>query len=107
MSVQQLGPCDTVRLEWTASGQHTGRTDLPLTLEGERHARQIAADLNGHQFGLVLTSQLRRAREACRLAGCGECAIVDTNLSERDYGDYESRTTTKIQKCDVVGLCGV
>jgi len=83
--------------EWSASGQHTGRTDLPLTLEGKLHARQIAGFLNGRGFALVLTSPLQRARETCRLAGYGESAIIDANLREWDYGEYEGRTTPEIQ----------
>jgi broad specificity phosphatase PhoE len=83
--------------EWTASGQHTGRTDLPLTLEGKLHARQIGGFLNGRGFVLVLTSPLQRARETCRLAGYGDSAIIDANLREWDYGEYEGRTTPEIQ----------
>lgn len=83
--------------EWSATGQHTGRTDLPLTLEGKLHARQIGGLLNGRAFALVLTSPLQRARETCRLAGYGESAIVDANLQEWDYGEYEGRTTPEIQ----------
>src|SRR5260370_34715199 len=84
--------------EWSASGRHTGRTDLPLTLEGKLHARQIAGFLNGRPFGLVLTSPLQRARETCRLAGYGASAIADANLLEWDYGDYEGRTAAEIRK---------
>ena len=83
--------------EWSATGQHTGRTDLPLTLEGKLHARQIGGFLNGRGFVLVLTSPLQRARETCRLAGYGESAIIDANLREWDYGEYEGRTTPEIQ----------
>src|SRR5258708_3596736 len=83
--------------EWSATGQHTGRTDLPLTLEGKLHARQIGGFLNGRGFALVLTSPLQRARETCRLAGYGESAIIDANLREWDYGEYEGRTTPEIQ----------
>jgi broad specificity phosphatase PhoE len=83
--------------EWSASGQHTGRTDLPLTLEGKLHARQIAGFLGGRAFALVLTSPLQRARETCRLAGYGDSAIIDSNLREWDYGEYEGRTTPQIQ----------
>lgn len=84
--------------EWTASERHTGRTDAPLTFEGQLHARQISGFLNGRHFDLVLTSPLQRARETCRLAGYGESPIVDANLSEWDYGDYEGRTTAEIRK---------
>jgi probable phosphoglycerate mutase len=83
--------------EWSATGQHTGRTDLPLTLEGKLHARQIGGFLSGRGFALVLTSPLQRARETCRLAGYGESAIIDANLREWDYGEYEGRTTPEIQ----------
>jgi broad specificity phosphatase PhoE len=83
--------------EWSASGQHTGRTDLPLTLEGKLHARQIAGFLGGRAFALVLTSPLQRARETCRLAGYGDSAIIDANLREWDYGEYEGRTTPQVQ----------
>ena len=83
--------------EWSATGQHTGRTDLPLTLEGKLHARQISGFLNGRDFALVLTSPLQRARETCRLAGYGGNAIIDADLREWDYGAYEGRTTPEIQ----------
>lgn len=83
--------------EWSASGQHTGRTDLPLTLEGKLQAREIATFLGCRAFALVLTSPLQRARETCRLAGYGDSAIIDANLREWDYGDYEGRTTPQIQ----------
>jgi probable phosphoglycerate mutase len=84
--------------EWSLTGQHTGKTDLPLTPKGEREAREIGDFLKGRRFGLVLTSPLLRARETCRLAGYGENAVVDPNLEEWDYGDYEGKTTTEIQE---------
>lgn len=83
--------------EWSASGQHTGRTDLPLTAQGEQHAREIGRFLNGRAFALVLTSPLQRARDTCRLAGYGDAAAVDCNLLEWDYGAYEGRTTSEIR----------
>ena len=84
--------------EWSHSGQHTGRTDLPLTQIGEEQARAIGKLLRGQTFGVVLTSPLLRARETCRLAGYGDNAAVDSNLREWDYGDYEGKTTAEIQK---------
>jgi broad specificity phosphatase PhoE len=84
--------------EWSASGKHTGRTDVPLTPEGEQRAREIRRFLNGCSFDLVLTSPLRRARETCRLAGYGNRAAVDPDLREWDYGEYEGRTTSEIRR---------
>jgi len=83
--------------EWSMSGAHTGRTDIPLTAAGERHAEAIGRSLGGRQFALVLTSPLQRARETCRLAGYGDTAQIDADLKEWDYGAYEGRTSTEIQ----------
>jgi len=81
---------------WSLSGQHTGRTDLPLTENGERRASQLRAQLQGIKFNHVLTSPLQRARRTCELAGFGAVARADPDLQEWDYGDYEGRTTADI-----------
>lgn len=83
--------------EWSISGQHTGRTDIPLTHKGEQNAREIGRFLKDHSFNVVLTSPLIRARETCRLAGFGQIAKEDPNLQEWDYGEYEGRTTNDIR----------
>ena len=83
---------------WSLSGAHTGRTDLPLTAEGERKAVAVGAKLAGHSFALVLTSPLERARRTCELAGFGAVAQMEPNLSEWDYGAYEGRTTDDIHR---------
>jgi probable phosphoglycerate mutase len=84
--------------EWSLSGAHTGRTDIPLTAAGEESARNVGRELAGQQFSLVLTSPLQRALRTCELAGYGDQAQVDPNLSEWDYGSYEGRTSEDIQK---------
>lgn len=84
--------------EWSRSGAHTGRTDLSLTDVGREKASELGRYLSGRQFALVLTSPLMRARDTCQLAGYGDAAEVEPNLSEWDYGDYEGRTTSDIQK---------
>ena len=83
--------------EWSRSGAHTGRTDLPLTAAGRDNAVAIGRWLNGRAFALVLSSPMERARDTCRVAGYGDAAHVDANLCEWDYGDYEGRTTPDIQ----------
>jgi broad specificity phosphatase PhoE len=83
--------------EWSASGKHTGRTDVPLTEEGCRQSAAIGAPLQGRRFALVLTSPLSRALESCRLAGFGDVAQVRDDLREWDYGAYEGRTTPEIR----------
>ena len=87
---------------WSLSGQHTGHTDLPLTLNGEAMARDLAATLKGIAFSLVLTSPRLRARNTCELAGLSgsgdTCVQTDVDLAEWDYGDYEGLRTSEIQK---------
>jgi len=82
---------------WSLTGQHTGRTDLPLTANGELRASRLHARLQGIKFNHVLTSPLQRARRTCELAGFGATARADPDLQEWDYGDYEGRTTVDIR----------
>lgn len=82
--------------EWTRSGQHTSRTDVPLTEAGRDAARALAGRLAGHRFAAVLTSPLRRARETCELCGLAAQAEVLPELMEWDYGDYEGLTSAQI-----------
>ena len=84
--------------EWSRSGAHTGRTDLPLTESGEERAAAIGRHLAGKPFALVLTSPLKRALDTCRIAGYGGVAQVEPNLREWDYGEYEGRTTADIRR---------
>ena len=81
---------------WSRSGKHTGLTDLPLLAEGEGDALRLAPMLAPDSFDLVATSPLIRARETCRLAGFGDVATIDPDLTEWDYGDYEGLTTAQI-----------
>jgi broad specificity phosphatase PhoE len=84
--------------EWTISGQHTGLTDIPLTERGEQNARRLGERLKGLVFTKVWTSPLRRVRRTCELAGFGERAAVDSDLTEWHYGDYEGLTSEDIRK---------
>jgi broad specificity phosphatase PhoE len=81
--------------EWSASGQHTGVTDIPLTPVGERQVSRLQPLLDGHRFGMVLTSPMLRARRTAELLGLSHPQI-DPNLAEWDYGGYEGRTTDEI-----------
>jgi probable phosphoglycerate mutase len=82
---------------WSLTGQHTGRTDLPLTERGERNAHALGERLSGLKFAKVFTSPLLRARRTCELAGFGSAATVDQDLVEWDYGEYEGRRTSEIR----------
>lgn len=87
--------------QWSKDGRHTGRTDLPLLREGETEAERLRGKLKTllgeHPPALVLSSPLRRALDTCRLAGYGDEVVVEPDLVEWDYGDYEGRTTAEIR----------
>ncbi|MEP7351620.1 MAG: histidine phosphatase family protein [Acidobacteriota bacterium] len=91
--------------EWTLSGQHTGRTDIPLTDNGREQARatgryleaeRAAGKWNGSVH--VWTSPMHRAKDTCELAGMSSGADIDTELMEWNYGDYEGLTTAKVRE---------
>jgi broad specificity phosphatase PhoE len=82
--------------EWSASGRHTGRTDVPLTERGRQQARALGTAVAGRHFAEVLTSPLQRASETCRLAGLDGTVVED--VREWDYGDHEGRTTPEIRE---------
>ena len=83
--------------EWSLSGQHTSRTDIPLTDRGRRRAEELRDYLKGMAFNAVFVSPMQRARETCAIAGFGDQAVVDDNLKEWDYGIYEGKTTAQIR----------
>ncbi len=83
--------------EWARLGRHTGRTDIPLTADGQAQAALAGRRLSGRKFALVLTSPLSRAADTCRLAGFGDRCQLTDDLLEWDYGEYEGRRTVDIR----------
>jgi probable phosphoglycerate mutase len=83
--------------EWSRSGRHTGRTDLPLTERGRALATGLRHGLQRRRFALVLVSPARRARETCALCGLEAQATVLADLHEWDYGEYEGLTSAQIE----------
>ncbi|MGX7673169.1 histidine phosphatase family protein [Plantactinospora sp. DSM 117369] len=82
---------------WSASHRHTSYTDLELTPDGERQAREVAAELGEQTFAAVLSSPRRRALRTAELAGL-RVTEVDDDLSEWNYGEYEGLTTNEIRR---------
>ena len=84
--------------EWSVTGQHTGRTDIPLTAHGEAEARALQPMLSAITFTTVLTSPLQRARRTCELTGLGAAAAIEPDLVEWDYGAYDGLTSRDIHR---------
>jgi broad specificity phosphatase PhoE len=100
--------------EWSRSGQHTGRTDIPLTPDGERWAAALRPVLAEFRFALVATSPRSRAVRTADLAGLSPAGVgaaeggrppaatvvareIWSDLAEWDYGDLEGLTTPQIR----------
>src|SRR4051812_20472587 len=81
---------------WSLTGQHTGRTDLPLTPHGEAEARTLAPLLRHVAFDQVFSSPRLRARRTAELAGHAN-AEVEPDLAEWDYGDYDGKLMSEIR----------
>jgi broad specificity phosphatase PhoE len=82
--------------EWSKSGQHTSKTDLPLTPEGEKRALTLGQTVSKHAFGLVLASPMKRAQDTARLVGF--TPVITDDLREWDYGKYEGLTSKQIHQ---------
>jgi len=83
---------------WSLTGQHTGTTDIPLTIHGEAQARGLAPWVGAIAVSHVLTSPRARARSTCELAGVGGRAEIEPDLAEWNYGDYEGRRSIDIRE---------
>jgi broad specificity phosphatase PhoE len=81
---------------WSRTGRHTGRSDPPLTDEGEAQGRALRPFLGGRRPALVLSSPLGRALRTAALAGF-DAPVTDSDLLEWDYGEYDGLTTTEIR----------
>ena len=82
--------------EWSKTGRHTGRSDIPLTAAGEQRAESLRPRLADLQPSLILCSPLQRAQRTAQLAGLWPVE-TDDDLLEWDYGAWEGRTTADIR----------
>jgi broad specificity phosphatase PhoE len=83
---------------WSVTGQHTGRTDIALTENGEAEAALLAPALGAISWQHVFSSPLQRARKTCELAGLGRQMQVLEDLAEWDYGAYEGLRSAEIRE---------
>lgn len=95
---QNVYLCRHGETEWSLSGQHTSVTDLPLTTHGLEQAANLAKSLQGLKFAAVFCSPLIRALQTCEILGYGPQAIIDEDLFEWRYGQYEGLPTVEIRK---------
>ena len=85
---------------WSISGQHTGRTDIPLTERGRQQAVEASQRLRqefpqGFAAHHVFASPLKRAQQTAQMAGFHDFQTLP-GIAEWDYGRAEGRTTEQI-----------
>ena len=84
--------------EWSLTGQHTSRTDIALTEQGERQARELGERLIGIDFARIFSSPRQRAQQTHALSGLTPASEIEPKLAEWDYGDYEGQRSVDIRK---------
>lgn len=88
--------------EWSRSGRHTGRTDIPLTKFGRAEAAAIAGVVDkmlaDEPAPIVYSSPLKRAFETALTVLPDASIVLRDELMEMDYGDYEGLTRSQIQE---------
>jgi broad specificity phosphatase PhoE len=82
---------------WSLSGQHTGRTDIPLTKKGKADARKLNERLRSTVFKRVFVSPLQRARQTAALAALATPVEIEPDLVEWDHGEYEGLRSDEIR----------
>ncbi|CAI5757973.1 unnamed protein product [Candida verbasci] len=113
-------PCPRVifirhgQTEWSKSGQHTSRTDIPLTEFGIKQMRNTGKALIGNSplnmikpqnLTHIFVSPRKRAQQTCELIlesldeNCKNLLKIETdqNIREWEYGDYEGLKTQEIR----------
>lgn len=87
---------------WSESGQHTGRTNIPLTEVGRQQAVDAGERLReafpgGFDADCVFSSPLRRACQTAELAGFKDHGVLE-GIAEWDYGRAEGRTRQQVSE---------
>ncbi|RPD64969.1 phosphoglycerate mutase-like protein [Lentinus tigrinus ALCF2SS1-7] len=95
--------------EWSINGRHTGRTDIPLTAEGEKEAAEQARILVGEgriidpkNICTVLVSPRIRAHRTFHLLFDHlpeqPHHVITEEVREWDYGEYEGLLSSEIKE---------
>ncbi|MCU0662708.1 MAG: histidine phosphatase family protein [Myxococcota bacterium] len=87
---------------WNAEHRIAGWSDVPLTAQGEKQAKQLSAHLQGVDFDGVWSSDLNRAVETARLAHSEP--KTDDRLREMNFGQLEGRAWDEIEPAHRDGL---
>lgn len=78
----------------SAERRFAGRGDIPLTKDGTRQAASAARRLAKSGVDVIVTSPLQRARRTAEAVAeaTGAALVVDDDLVEADFGEWEGLT---------------
>jgi 2,3-bisphosphoglycerate-dependent phosphoglycerate mutase len=79
--------------EWNAQGRVQGQTDVPLSTQGRKQARELAERLAHSGIGAIWSSDLQRALDTAQPLAerLGLELHVTEALRERNFGDDEGK----------------
>jgi broad specificity phosphatase PhoE len=91
--------------DWNADGRLQGHTDRPLSEFGRRQAQQLAEELASERLEAIYASDLSRARETAEIVGrrLGLAVVLDPDLREKDWGNWEGLTAVERDRVEFVG----
>lgn len=91
--------------DWNAVGRLQGHTDRPLSDVGREQARRLADEIAREQFDAVYASDLARARETAEIVAerLRLPVVLDPDLREKDWGNWEGLTSTERFGVELVG----
>jgi len=90
--------------DWNVEGRFQGQSsDIPLNENGRKQIRQAVLKLKPYNIDLIISSDLKRARESAEIMGkeLGAEMIFDPTLRERKYGILEGLTRKEIEEKDL------
>jgi phosphoserine phosphatase len=85
---------------WNREGRYQGRTDIPLSPDGERQVRTLGERLRGITIDLAITSPLSRARATAEAICAGRKDLqlqTDEGLLEISHGEWEGKLASDVE----------
>jgi broad specificity phosphatase PhoE len=84
---------------WNREGRYQGRTDIPLSPEGEAQVRALSVRLAHVPIAVAISSPLSRARRTAEvvLAGRDTTLELADGLLEISHGQWEGKLSSEVQ----------
>jgi len=81
---------------WNREGRYQGRTDIPLSAEGEAQVRRLGERLRSVSFKTAIASPLSRAKATAEAIHRGPLELAD-GLLEISHGEWEGKLASEVE----------